>query len=91
MSNVIVPTNPADQKRIRDFLQEVSNAYCRIQSEKDFIKEAVDAIVEEFELPRKYVSKMARVYHKNSYSKEVTEQEDFTILYEQITGQTAND
>jgi hypothetical protein len=88
MTDVIIPSNPADQKKILDFLQEVSNSFTRIQAEKDYIKEAVDVIVEEYELPKKYVNKMARVFHKNTFQNEVAESENFQLLYENITKQT---
>jgi hypothetical protein len=41
MSNVIIPSSPADVKRIKDCIIEISNAMTLIQAQKDFIKEAV--------------------------------------------------
>lgn len=88
MSNVVLPSNPEDRKRIKDALQEISDSYTRIEGERDAIKDVINFINEEFELPKKYISKMARVFHKQTFDKEVGEAEDFAALYETITGQT---
>lgn len=88
MANVVLPSNPEDRKRIKDALQEISDSYTRIEGERDAIKDVINFINEEFELPKKYISKMARVFHKQTFDKEVGEAEDFAALYETITGQT---
>lgn len=88
MANVVLPSNPEDRKRIKDALQEISDSYTRIEGERDAIKDVINFINEEFDLPKKYISKMARVFHKQTFDKEVGEAEDFAALYETITGQT---
>ena len=87
MPNVVLPSNPEDRKRIKDALQEISDSFTRIEGERDAIKDIVNFVNEEFDLPKKYVSKMARVYHKQSFDKEVGEAEDFAALYETVTGE----
>lgn len=88
MPNVVLPSNPEDRKRIKDALQEISDSFTRIEGERDAIKDIVNFVNEEFDLPKKYVSKMARVYHKQSFDKEVGEAEDFAALYETVTGES---
>lgn len=87
MTNVVLPSNPEDRKRIKNALQEISDSYTRIEGERGAIKDVIEFIVEEFELPKKYVAKMTKVYHKQSFDKEVGEAEDFAALYETITGE----
>lgn len=91
MPNVTIPSNPEDKKRIKNALQEISDSFTRIAAERDAIKDVINFVNEEFELPKKYVRKMAKVYHAQNFDQEVGEAEDFAVLYENITGQTTAD
>lgn len=86
---IVVPSSPADRKKIMDAMVEISASMTRVEGEKDLQKQAVALLVEEFKLPKKYLNKMARAYHKNSYSNEVHDAENFQQLYETITGTTS--
>jgi predicted metalloendopeptidase len=81
---VILPSNPAAIKAIKSAAREASDCYLRISAEKDQIKAIVEKIAEEHELPKPYVNKMFRTYHKASFDKEQMEQADFSALYETI-------
>lgn len=83
-SQVIVPSNPADVKRIKDAVKAASDCLIRIDSEREEIKAIGELMYEELELPKKFFSKLVRVYHKSSYDKEVQDQEDFQTLYEAV-------
>jgi hypothetical protein len=87
-NNVIIPSSEADQKKIKDALFEISASMTRMEGEKSLIKEILSNIEEEVNIPKKFMSKMARVYHRQNYSQEVADQEDFQTLYETITGET---
>lgn len=91
MPNVTIPSNPEDKKRIKNALQEISDSFTRIEAERDAIKDVINFVNEEFELPKKYIRKMAKVYHAQNFDQEVGEAEDFAVLYENITGQTTTD
>jgi len=80
-----IPSSPADRKRIQDALKEMSDSMTRIEAERDLIKEIINNVHEEFELNKKTFRKMAKVYHKQNFSKEVAEHEEFEVLYENIT------
>jgi hypothetical protein len=80
---------PEAQKKIVGKLQEISDSFVRIAAERDLIKQTVEDISEEFQIDKKFVNKMARTYHKDSFAKEVTEKTEFEIIYETITGQKA--
>lgn len=81
MSNVIVPSSPTDRTRIKDCIVEISNALTLIQAQKDFIKEAVECCVEDVEIDKKHLKKMATIYHKQSLHEVVGEVEDIEALY----------
>lgn len=79
-------SNPADRKRIRDALQEISSSLTRISAERDLIKNIKGDLHEEFKqtITRKQINKMARVYHKQSFDDELAEASEFEVLYEDV-------
>lgn len=77
-------SNPADRKKIRDALEEISNSLTRCEAERDLIKQIKDDLAEEYELPKKTVAKLARVFHKRNFQEEQAAQDEFETLYEEI-------
>lgn len=78
-------SNPADRKKIRDAMNEASASMTRIEAERDLIKEIAKDISEQYQLPKKVVNKMIRVYHKQNFNEEVASHSEFETLYEEIT------
>lgn len=83
---VIVPSSPEDRKKILAALNEGSDSLTRISAERDLIKEIVNAVSEEFDLPKKYVNKMISVHYKSSIISVNAENEDLVELYTAVTG-----
>jgi len=83
-NSIIIPSSDADKQRMKGAMDEISNAYTRIEAEKDFIKEAIIALEDDVGIPKKYLSKMARIYHKNNMNEVVAEIEDIEALLETI-------
>ncbi len=83
-----LPSDPAARKAIKKCMDELSASMARIDGERDFIKEAIDNICEEYEMSKKTFRRLAKVYHKQNFSKEVAEHEEFETMYEQLTGET---
>jgi hypothetical protein len=79
-----VPSNPETQKKIRNALSEISDSLTRIAAELDLIKSIIDEKSEEFEIDKKMFRKMAKTFHKDSFSRDVAESEEFTTLYETV-------
>ena len=65
-------------------MTEISNSMLRIKSEREYIKEAIDAAAEKYDMNKRILRKMAKVYHNNSFTDEVTEMEEFQALYESV-------
>ena len=84
-----LPSDPAARKAIKKCMDELSASMARIDGERDFIQEAIDNICEEYEMSKKTFRKLAKVYHKQNFSKEVAEHEEFETMYEQLTGETS--
>jgi archaellum component FlaC len=67
MSNVVtIPSSPQDRAQIRERLTEISNSMTRIEAERDHINEILADMQDEYELPKKHMRKVARVFHKQN-------------------------
>lgn len=75
---------PQNKAQVLSCLQEISNSLTRIEAERDLIKDVLQRLQDEFEIPKKLGRKLARVYHKRSYEEEVAQQEDFVQIYETV-------
>lgn len=78
-----------DKQKVKAVLVEVSNSLTRIDAEKEFVKDAIDAASKIHEIPKKTLNKMAKVFHKNNYAQELSSIEEFTTMYENIVGDNA--
>lgn len=76
--------NEVDRKKFKDALQEISNSYTRVAAEKDLIKEIVDDLAESFELPKKTINKLARIFYKQNLTQEVEDFDEVQTLYEEV-------
>lgn len=74
-----------DRKKIRDAMQEASNSLIRIDAERDLIKNIITDLNDAYQIPKKTISKMIKVYHKNNFQEEVASADEFETLYETVT------
>jgi len=84
MSNIILPSSPEDLKRIRGCMEEMSNSFTRMEAERDFQKEAINALAEEVEVPKSVLRKTARAFHNQDISDRIAEISDIEALMESI-------
>ena len=85
-----LPSDEFGKKVIKDAMFEISASMTRIEGERDYIKESIAKVCEEFELSKKTFRKLVRTYHKQNYDKEIAEHEEFETMYEELTGQTTS-
>ena len=78
-------SNPEDRKKLYNCVVEISNSMTRMDGERDFQKEAIDAIAEELDIEKKYVRKVANIYHKQNMNTVKMENEEVEELYEIIS------
>jgi len=81
---VIIPSDPAVKRAIRDTLKDISNLKTMAAAQQDTIKEAIKAAAEKYEIPKKYMEKMANTFHAGTFERQQQENDDFSILYESI-------
>lgn len=74
-----------DRKKIKDAMQEASNSLIRIEAERDLIKNIISDLNDAYQIPKKTISKMIKVYHKNNFQEEVAEADEFETLYQNVT------
>lgn len=83
---VIIPSSPEDRKKILAALNEGSDSLTRIAGERELLKEIIDTVSEDFDLPKKYVRKMINVHYKANLKAVNSENEDLVELYTAVTG-----
>lgn len=76
--------NSDNKPKVLSCLQEISNSLTRVEAERDLIKEVLQRLQDEFEIPKKLGRKLARVYHKRNFEEEVATQNDFVEIYEKV-------
>lgn len=74
-------SNPEDRKKIKNALQEISDSLTRMEAERDLIKDIVKDVSDNYQLPKKYINKMARIYHKQNFQITQQETEELESLY----------
>ena len=77
-------SSQADREKIKKMLGEVSNSMTRIEAERDLIKETIKEMSQEFNLSKRTLNRMAKVYHKQNFLREREEHEEFEDLYTTI-------
>jgi hypothetical protein len=83
-----IPSSPADRKAILDCMKELSASMSRAEGEREFQREAIKELCDNLELSKKTFRRMAKVYHKQNFTKEIEEHEEFETMYETITNST---
>lgn len=81
-----------DRKKIYGALQEISDSMTRISAEKDFINETLKDLHDQYKstISKKSLTKLANVYHKQSFNEEVAAADEFETLYQTVTGPVEN-
>lgn len=85
---LVMPNDPIALKKIKDGIQEIANAMARIAGEKDYIKEALNAIAEEHALDKKVLAQVAKTFYNANKDQVVAEAEQFQEAYDKIFPET---
>ena len=84
-----IPSSPVDRKAILDCMKEISASMTRTEGEREFMREAIKEICDKYQLSKKTFRRMAKVYHKQNFSLELEEHEEFETMYQTITTTTS--
>ena len=77
-------SSPKDKKKLEGFIQEISNAMLRMDSERELIKDICNRAKDELEVKPKTIRQIAKIHYKNSLVEEQMEAEELFDLYEQV-------
>ncbi|MFY0655395.1 MAG: hypothetical protein JXR12_01325 [Neptunomonas phycophila] len=88
---LVLPSSPADRKRLVGNMNELVVALTRIKSEQDHKKEIINHIHEEFDIPKKLITKAASTLFNESYNKVSAENEDFELFMDTLRLESDND
>ena len=79
-------TNPKDKEKLTAAIKEISNSMTRIDAERDFQKDAIEKVADDTGVDKKFVKKLATIYHRQTFTQVQTEQEELQGLYEDLFG-----
>lgn len=83
-----LPSNEADRTKIRKMLQELSGQLQMIDDRKAAAKDIVDALYQQYKIPKKIISKLAKTIHNDDYDDVSHETSLFETVYEVIIANT---
>ena len=85
MSNsVVIPSSPEDRNQVKNRITEISNSLTRIEAERDHINEILTDLQDNYELPKKHMRKVAKVYHKQNLTEMKDEFSDIEEIYNTV-------
>ena len=84
MSNALQTTNPKDLARINSTLKAISAEMTKQELIREIIKESIDFINEEFDIPKSIVRRLAKTYHARDFIEQQSLDTDFVDAYETL-------
>lgn len=81
----VVKSLSQDEKdRLLKAVKEMSNSLARAEGEAEYVREATKKISDDVSLPKKLVSKLVKVYHKQNFDEEVAIHDQFEDVYKSL-------
>jgi hypothetical protein len=81
----MVVNNPKDRETILNAMKEWSNSATRVAAEKDLQKNIITDLADKVDVEKKYLNKLATMYHNQNFAQFQQEREEIEELYESIT------
>ena len=72
------------RKAIADLCNEMSASMTRAAGERDFQKEAIKNIADQYELDKKMLRKIARIFHQSKFSTIQEENNELESMYQTV-------
>lgn len=80
----IVPSSPEDLKKISGVVREIVNAQTRIRGEREYIKEAIAELCENYTLSPKDVRLMVKDMDEGTFDERVGQFETYQELFTKV-------
>ena len=81
----MIVNNPKDREVILNAMKEWSNSATRVSAEKDLQKNIITDLADKVDVEKKYLNKLATMYHNQNFAQFQQEREEIEELYESIT------
>jgi hypothetical protein len=81
----MIVNNPKDREVILNAMKEWSNSATRAAAEKDLQKNIITDLADKVDVEKKYLNKLATMYHNQNFAQFQQEREEIEELYESIT------
>jgi uncharacterized protein YukE len=75
---------PAQKLTLKNCLQEISGSLTRVEAERDHIKDIVGRISEEFQMNKRTIRRLAKVFHKRNIEEENAAAQELSDTYDAI-------
>lgn len=76
--------NAPDKQRLENGIKELSNSMTRMDAERDLQKSIVEEVADDTGINKKYIKKLATIYHKQVFSQVQAETDEIQSLYEEL-------
>lgn len=76
--------NAVDKERLEKGIKEMSNSMTRVDAERDLQKSIIEEVSDDTGINKKYIKKLATIYHKQVFSKVQSETSEIESLYEEL-------
>jgi hypothetical protein len=84
ISGFTLPSNPADRKKIRDIFFEMAGVQQAIKDRREDYKGYVEVLTETYQIPKKLISKVAKIVFDHNYEDVSEEHAGVELIYEGI-------
>lgn len=76
--------SPEAITKIKAVFQDIDHLMSQVESLKDSIKDHITGLSDEYDLPKRTLNKMAKVYHAQNFMEEQQRNEEFELLYQNV-------
>jgi len=80
----VAALSQADKDAIKQTIQEINDSMLRMDSEKSFIKDQIDALADQTGIDKKHLRRAATVYYKSALQEEIENHDSFIELYNEV-------
>ena len=73
-----------EKKKLKGAIEELSNSMTRVDAEKDLQKDIIQTAFDDTGVDKKYIRKLATIYHKQNLVEVQSENDEVQNLYEDL-------
>lgn len=81
---MILPSNANDLVKLKQSIKEISASWTRVESERDFVNDALSRMQDEVDVPKKEIRKLAKIFHQQNLDQVKEEFEEIELAYRKI-------